>query len=144
MLKKMKLSIFSRIQNIDENGLPEGECERTDESSIATVRLADGEISISYKTLSEGAEIFTAYLLRGKELTVTRRGALNSTMVFSVGRTFNSVYEIPPYKFDMTVTAKRLSASVTEQGGNIDLLYEMTVGGASKLCRMDIRLTEAK
>ena len=142
MLKRMKLKVLSSIQNLDEFGLADGDVEVTEESEICSYRT-DGEmVSVSYKILTEGGAVSTSYRLAGDALTVTRSGAINSVMVFKTGETHSSVYEIPPFKFDMTVTAKRLAHNMTHLGGDIELLYEMNIGEAIKLCKMKITVCE--
>ena len=80
--------------------------------------------------------------MRGDRVTVSRRGAIRSVLVFEEGKSYGSIYEIPPYKFDMNVTTKRMKCSLTESGGVIDILYEMNLGGASKRARMKITAGE--
>ena len=143
MLKKMKITVYSSIQNLDKFGLAEGDTETSEETSFCTYRSDGDIISVSYKTQTEGGEVNTSYRLCAGSLTVSRSGAINSLMIFCVGETHTSIYEIPPYKFDMAVTAKRLCSELNENGGEIDLLYEMNIGDADKLCRMKIKLSEA-
>ena len=142
MLKRMKLNVSSSIQNLDEFGLADGDVEVSEESAICTYRMDGETVSVSYKTSTEGGTVSTAYRLFDNSLSVTRSGAINSVMVFKAGETHSSVYEIPPFKFDMTVTAKRLDHALSESGGKIDLLYEMNVGEAIKLCKMKISISE--
>ena len=61
-----------------------------------------------------------------------------SELCFVEGETHHSVYTIPPYSFDAEVKAKRVRVSVNENEGLIDLVYNMTVGGAEKAARMKI------
>jgi uncharacterized beta-barrel protein YwiB (DUF1934 family) len=138
----MKLAVYSSIQNLDEFGLAEGDTETSEESAICTYRSDGDTISVSYKTQTEGGTVNTSYRLFDNCLSVTRSGAINSVMIFENGKTHSSVYEIPPFKFDMTVTAKRLFHTLTDRGGDIDLLYEMNVGEAIKLCKMKISIAE--
>lgn len=142
LLKRMKISVSSSIQNLDDFGLADGDVEVSEESAVCTYRIDGETVSVSYKTSTEGGTVNTSYRLFADTLSVTRSGAINSVMVFKIGETHSSVYEIPPFKFDMTVTAKRLNHSLSGDGGKIDLLYEMNVGEAIKLCKMKISISE--
>ena len=142
MLKRMKLNVSSSIQNLDDFGLADGDVEVNNESALCTYRIDSETVSVSYKTITEGGAVNTSYRLTGDALTVTRSGAINSVIVFKTGETHSSIYEITPYKFDMTVTTKRLRHTVTAGGAEIDLLYEMNVGDAAKLCKMKITVYE--
>jgi uncharacterized beta-barrel protein YwiB (DUF1934 family) len=59
-------------------------------------------------------------------------------LLFEKDGEFNTVYTIPPYKFDMHTKTLRLSTTLSDTGAVIDILYLMTVGGASRRCRMRI------
>ena len=59
-------------------------------------------------------------------------------MRFSDGETFNTLYCVGPYSFDMTVRTKRIRNSLTVDGGELQLIYSMNVGGQEKNVRMRI------
>jgi uncharacterized beta-barrel protein YwiB (DUF1934 family) len=64
-------------------------------------------------------------------------------MHFSEGETHHFIYTIAPYQFDATVTAKRVRTELDSEGGKIDLLYNMNIGGADKNARMKIWISQA-
>jgi uncharacterized beta-barrel protein YwiB (DUF1934 family) len=141
MLKKIRISIRSHIDNLDSFGLPEGDSEINDSIHSGVMKISDGEISVSYKESGEGGEVLSNILQRDGAVTVCRHGAIDSTLHFSKDGVFNTLYSIPPYKFDMTVTTLRIRADLSEYGGDIDILYLMDVGGAKKRCRMQISVS---
>lgn len=131
-IKKIKLTIHSHIDN--EDSTP----EVNDADYEGIMKICGEEIGFSYEENSEGGKLLCDILVRGDRVTVSRRGAIRSTLVFEQGKTYGSIYEIPPYKFDMSVTTKRLKHKLDTTGGVIDILYEMKLGGASKRARMKI------
>ncbi len=141
--KNIKLNIHSHIDNLEEFGLSSGAPEINDSEHSALIRVSGNEIFVSYEESSEGGKVFCDIKVKSKTVTVSRMGAICSVLVFEEGKTYSGIYEIAPYKFDISVKTKRLKNSFTESGGSIDILYDMTVGGASKRCRMKITASEA-
>lgn len=131
-IKKIKLNIHSHIDNSDSAP------EISDTEYQAQMKISGNEIGLAYEESGEGGRLFCDILVRENRVTVARRGAIRSTLVFEEGQEYGSIYEIPPYKFDMKVKTKRLKADLSETGGIIDILYEMNLGGAIKKARMKI------
>ncbi len=138
MIKKAKIKIESTIEDLDSAGLVEGEGEKTLSESEGTYRYSSSEAVITYKEHSEGGEIFTRISYIADGVSVKREGAIESNLLFIEGQTNISLYSIPPYKFDAEVYAKRVRVNLTPDGGEIDLLYNMKIGGAEKAARMKI------
>ena len=71
-------------------------------------------------------------------VSLSRRGAIVSDILFKEGEECRTVYAIPPYKFDMTVKTRRVRNELNAEGGILRLLYSMNVGGQEKTVRMKI------
>ena len=67
-----------------------------------------------------------------------RMGGIVSDMLFIEGKETKTIYQIPPYKFDMTLTTKKIRTSFTDKCGELQLIYSMNVGGGQKNARMKI------
>lgn len=143
MLKKVKLKIESVIDNLGPSGLSEGEAEKSVSECLGSLRIADGRISLTYTEKSEGGEVRSEIVCLDGQVSVIRSGAIESELCFIEGKTHHSVYSVPPFKFDAQVMAKRVRVDVSEGEGHIDLLYNMTVGGAEKAVRMKIWISQA-
>lgn len=143
MLKRVKLKIESEIDNLTPEGLVEGDPEKTVSECLGSLRITDGRISLTYTEKSEGGEIRSEIICLDGRVTVIRSGAIESELCFVEGETHHSIYSIPPYKFNATVKAKRVRVDISETEGRIDLLYNMTVGGAEKAARMKIWISQA-
>ncbi len=147
-IKNIKLNIHSHIDNLDDFGIASGAPEINDNEYTGVMRYAKDEIAISYEEVTEGGKIFCDILKKGDKVTVSRRGAIKSVLLFEEGKTYSGSYEIPPYKFDISVKTKRLKSTLREEiinecGGVLDILYSMNIGGAEKRCRMKISVGDA-
>ena len=131
MLKRIGLKIYSCIDNLDERGLPDGESEISSSCHSGAMKISGGEISLSYRESTEGGSVFSDILVHESgSVTVRRSGAIDSTMHFDENEEYNTVYSLPPYKFDMTVRTKKIKNSLSVLGGTLEISYEMCVGGA--------------
>ena len=144
MLKKVKLDIESHITELDEFGLITSEVETSRATHDGVLIFFNDEVSLSYHEKNENGEVFCKIIVRDNSVTVQRRGAIVSTMVFEKDRTFNTVYEIPPFKFDMEIKTKSIINSLLSKESFLGIVYEMRVGGAGKLAKMNITACEVK
>ena len=138
MLKRVNLKIESVIDNLDSAGLPDGESERSVSEAIGSLRVCGEDVRITYKEKSEGGESESEIVCSGGGVTVRRRGAIESELYFKEGETHQSVYSVPPYKFDAEIKTRRVRIDLNEEGGRIDLFYNMKIGGAEKSAKMKI------
>ncbi|MBQ8380712.1 MAG: DUF1934 domain-containing protein [Clostridia bacterium] len=138
--KSIRLAIHSNISNIGEGGVREGAAEITDSAHDAEMTVTESSVIIKYKETTEGGDVISKITSEGDTVTVERSGAIRSVMVFKPGSVYRSLYEIPPFSFDMAITVKAMKNSITLFGGSADILYTMDIGGAQKSCRMKITL----
>lgn len=145
MTEKLKVyvKIESYIENLDDAGIAEGDGERS--KSFATgVYEYSGEMAIlSYSESDESGKSDTVIRVEGETVTVCRSGAITSELRFKEGESHSSIYSVAPYSFDATVKARRVRINLNEEGGQIDLIYNMKIGGAEKSARMKIWILQA-
>lgn len=142
-ISEVNVKIESSIENLDSAGLPEGEIEKTISTAVGFYRYTEGEKILTYVEENEGGRAESEILISDGGVRVLRRGAIVSDLYFKEGESHSSVYSVPPYKFDATVTAKRIRLNLSENEGTIDLLYNMKIGGAEKRARMKIWILQA-
>ena len=138
MISKVRVKIESTIENVDAAGLPEGDPEKNVSEADGFYRFSEGSGFLNYTEENEGGKCRTEVVCIGGAVTVRRSGAIESEMYFSEGESHSSLYAIPPYQFDVTVTARRIRIDLSAEGGRIDLFYNMKIGGADKSARMRI------
>ncbi len=142
MIDKVKLKIESTIEDLNEAGLPEGDIERDAIEADGFYRYDGGNIHLSYSEEREGGRIRTEIISAGGSLRVIRSGAVESNMYFSEGESHSSVYTITPYSLDADVHTRRIRMELNEEGGKIDLLYNIKIGGADRSARMKIWISK--
>ena len=138
VINEVKIKIESVIENLDSAGLADGETERTISECDGFLRFSDGESVITYSESGESGSVSSEIRYKDGEATVKRSGAIESEILFKEGLTHDSIYCVTPYKFDASVTTKKIRAQLDECGGRLDLFYNMKIGGAEKSARMKI------
>lgn len=135
-------TVHSVIDNLDDVGMPDGEPEIsiTTERGFLKAEPTEGgdRLYISYNENTEGGRTHTELVIDGGAVRLSRRGSTNYDLDFTEGGECTTVYSVPPYSFDMRVLCKKIRNNITREGGDIQIIYSMTVGGADKNCRMKI------
>ena len=94
-----------------------------------TMEFYDGGWNISYEesaiTGMEG--VTTTFRVQPGSVTLTRSGALNSRMVFEEGVSHDSLYQMDFGALLLTVKATRVYYDIVEDGGTIDLVYDIDI-----------------
>ncbi len=139
-IKEKKFNISSSIDNLNAAGLPDGEPEVTRLSPEGFFKVSEDCFTVSYAEETEGGRVLCDIEIYPDIIKVIRHGAVESELHFSEGLAHTSLYGIPPYTFDMRVFTKRIRKNLTNDGGRVDIFYQMTVGGAEKSVRMRIEV----
>ena len=135
---EFEYKIHSVIDNLTDEGLVSGEPEISISTVDGFMKIDDDEIFINYAELVEGDRVFTELHVAKDTVTLIRRGALESTLVFRPSEPYKTVYTAAGYSFDMLLTTKKIRSSLSKTGGELQLIYTMNVGGAAKSARMKI------
>ena len=85
------------------------------------------EISYEESELTGLAGVTTTFRLEPGRVTLERVGPLRSKMVFQEGVPYESLYEMDFGALLMTVCAKHIEASISRNGGTVDLLYSISI-----------------
>ncbi len=136
-LSEVTVKVSSVIEDTDN--MTSAEAEKTETASVGYLHIYDdGKALVTYTESGEGGQVTTEILVSGKTVTVSRRGAIESSMRFEEGVTHKSLYSIPPYRFDAEVRASMVKAEIYSEKGRIELKYIMKVGGSQRAARMKI------
>lgn len=73
------------------------------------------------------AGVSTTFQIQDKTVTLIRSGKLNSQMVFQEGVPHDSLYQMEFGALMLTVCATEVKTDLTEDGGTIDLKYNIEV-----------------
>ena len=137
-LIKLTLTVHSVIDNLDAEGMPEGEPEINIFTTDGTLGVSEGEYILSFTESDENGTVRSDVYVSAESVTLKKSGAINSEMRFIEGKSYNSLYRVGPYSFDMRVVTKKIRNTLTDMGGELQLIYSMCIGGMNKNARMKI------
>lgn len=94
-----------------------------------TLEFRDGGWDICYEEsdLTGLAGVTTTFRVEPEKIILTRTGKLNSQMVFQEGVDHTSLYQMEFGALMITVCASRMIAMLDENGGMIDLVYNIQI-----------------
>ncbi|MBQ4600045.1 MAG: DUF1934 domain-containing protein [Oscillospiraceae bacterium] len=119
-----------------QQNYPDQEPEVIELVTEGTLECVSGVWHISYEEsdLTGMQGVTTHFAVEPGKIVLTRKGALNSQMVFQEGVYHDSLYQMEFGALLITVCAQKLAFSLTEAGGTVDLTYsieiENTVAGS--------------
>ena len=85
------------------------------------------DISYEESELTGLEGVTTTFRVEPDKVTLTRKGALNSRMVFQQGVPHDSLYQMPFGALLLTVNATSVFYDIVPDGGVIDLSYEINI-----------------
>ena len=97
--------------------------------TTGTMEFRDGGWDISYEEseLTGLAGVTTTFRVEPGMVTLTRKGALNSTMIFQQNVVHESLYQMPFGALMLAVKATRVVFDIVSDGGFIDLSYNINI-----------------
>lgn len=114
-------------------------CARRDDDSeepislmtTGTLMLDEEKAVVSYQeTLDESLPPQTVLVtVKDDQVTMIREGKYATQMVFARGQRYEGIYQTPFGEMDIAVFCTRLSYDLTEEGGEIFLVYQMDMNG---------------
>lgn len=137
-VKEVTLVVRSTIENI-EDGVVDHSLDEVSEITASGFMkpTADG-FFLTYSEEGDGGRTVSDVTVSENTVRVRRVGSVVSDLLFEVGAVHTSIYEVPPYKFDMSVEATKIRNTLALGTGMLDLFYKMKVGGAEKKVRLRI------
>ena len=94
-----------------------------------TMEFRNGGWDISYEEteLTGMAGVTTTFRVEPGKVILTRKGNLNSQMVFQEGVAHDSLYQMPFGALMLTVEATQVWFDILPDGGVIDLVYNINI-----------------
>ena len=92
-----------------------------------TLEYCDGGWNICYEeTALTGLQgVTTVFRVEPDRIVLNRTGKLNSQMIFQMNTPHDSLYQMEFGALMITVCATKVSYDLTEQGGTVDLVYNI-------------------
>lgn len=115
----------------------------TEESELMTEgtlqKTADGwHLSYEETELTGMAGTTSAFEIRGEKVILTRRGSVNTRMLFEQGRRSVCRYATPFGELEMEIETEQLRLRMTERGGLLEIRYRIQMAGGvhgrSRVC----------
>ena len=104
------------------------------------------ELSYQESDLTGLDGVLTTFRVEQGKITLTREGKLRSQMVFQEGVRHESLYQLDFGALMVNVCARQIEASITEDGGTVDLVYSIEIEHAMAGTvdyHLDVTLPEA-
>ena len=133
-----KITVNSVIDNLTDSGLPDGDPEINIFTVDGIYNHVNGVTEILYTEKNEESITVCTLRIENGDVALSRRGAVECRIMFAEGATCNTLYKVPPYSFDMSVTTLKIRNSLSASGGELQLIYNMNIGGQDKKVRMKI------
>lgn len=123
MKKNVLLSICGR------QSYPGQEPDSIELVTAGTMEQIPGGWELSYleSDLTGLDGVKTVFRVEGNKITLTREGRLRSQMVFQEGMRHESLYQMEFGALMMVVCARKISSSLSENGGTVDLVYSIEI-----------------
>lgn len=123
----MKQEVYLNIRGSQQ--YPGQEPEVIELMTEGTMEFVNGGWDISYEESAlTGLEgVTTTFRVEPGRVTLTRKGALKSTMVFEQGVEHDSLYQMPFGALMLTVKATSVFYDIVPDGGVIDLSYGINI-----------------
>ena len=124
MKKNVVLSIRGRQKYADQE--PDV-IELVTDGTLEELCTGCWEICYEETALTGMEGVSTSFLVEQDKIVLTRSGKLNSQMVFREGVPHDSLYQMDFGALMLTVTAGRINAELSENGGSVDLTYTIDI-----------------
>lgn len=88
----------------------------------------------------------TIFQVEPKRVTLLRVGSVSSEMVFQLGKRHTSLYNTPYGGMEVGIMARKLSSTLTMEGGKLDIDYDIEIDhrlAGQNLFRIDVREADA-
>ena len=123
MKQNVMLSIRGRQSYMDQ------EPEIIELVTEGTMEFRDNGWDICYEEseLTGLSGVTTVFRVEQGKVILTRSGKLHSQMVFQLGSTHQSLYQMEFGALMISVTAKQVFFDITPDGGVIDLVYDIEI-----------------
>lgn len=123
----MKLPVMLRIEGRQYYSGQEPEVIEL--MTEGTLEYADGGWNICYEEseLTGLAGVTTTFRVEQGAVKLLRTGSLRSEMLFREGVPHQSLYRMDFGALLLTVCARQISASISEKGGVVDLVYDIEI-----------------
>ena len=127
------------VRRVSEIAPASGETEIISGEWVGALRTNLAELLVTFTEPVEGGKVFNRVIWCDGALTVDRRGAVSSRIVFRAGETVETELSIPPLVLPMTVKTEEVLLLPTPNGVGFRVLFSSVVGDEER--RTDLTIT---
>lgn len=139
-----ELTVHSVIDNLTDAGLPDGDPEINIFTTDGTLKFDGTLTELKYTEKNDEYTTHCTLSIAKDKVFLSRKGAVDCNIIFEEGKRYDCLYRVPPYSFDMSVLTAKIRNSLSDDGGELQLIYSMNIGGQDKKVRMKIRASTKK
>ena len=129
------------VRRVSEIAPASGETEIISGEWVGALRTNSAELLVTFTEPVEGGKVFNRVIWRDGTLTVDRRGAVSSRIVFRAGETVSTELLIPPLSLPITVTTEEVLLLPTPNGVGFRVLFSSLVEGERRRTELTITAT---
>lgn len=120
----------------------DGEAFELSTLSEGCLRPSPAGMLLTYTADAEGERIFNRVRISHGCVSVRRSGAVSLSLTLEKGRVEHTVYGVPPFSFDMTVTTESVEIAHRAAGElSLRLRFRSVIGGAPQTTELVIDVT---
>ena len=123
----MSIPVILSIQGRQTYAGQEPEVIRLDTEGFMEFRNGGWDITYEESELTGLSGVTTTFRVEPEKVTLIRTGRLTSTMVFQEGVSHDSLYRMEFGALMISVKATRVFFDIVEDGGSIDLVYNIII-----------------
>lgn len=121
--RKVRLRIASVMTD------PQGERHETKHARLAILREADSGVVLTYEDEQDGERAHVVLTAAADSAQMRRTGAMSGTLRFEPGVRTSSAYATDYGEIPVAVYTHRIALETRVDGGNLNLSYDVYVGG---------------
>ena len=123
----MTRTVLLHIRGSQKNEAQEPEIIELTTEGTMEFRNGGWDISYEESELTGLAGVTSTFRVEPGKVTLTRKGALNSQMVFVEGQVHDSLYQMPFGALMLSVKSTFVYFDIVPDGGTIDLSYNISI-----------------
>lgn len=128
--------IISNEQTIDN------ETDKIEETAYGSYYEKNGKRYILYKTETDGDTVSSLIKAEADKVSIKRSGLVNTLIVYKAGEKRKFMYKLPYGEIEMELDTQSVDIALSRNGGEIKLVYLLTVQGETYYNSMKITITK--
>lgn len=100
-----------------------------EEKNTGSYCIKNGKTYIIYKSVSDSSETSSTVIISDDMIKIKRKGAVDSEMIYKKNTKTSFMYRLPFGSMEMELETLRIVNSLSENGGDLRIIYTLAVQG---------------